>query len=78
MSASANPRTRTAERLPRWSSTGHAGARPAQLSAPHSAPIPILIGAQSNPISHTSSQNQRAQTPRRFAATSSQRSNPHR
>jgi hypothetical protein len=70
MSASASSRTQTVERFPRWSSTGYASARPharpAPLSAPRSAAIPIVLGAESNPISHTSSRNQLAHTPRRF------------
>jgi hypothetical protein len=82
MSASANSRPRTAERFPRWSSTGNAGtrphARPASRSSPRSSATCILIGAESNPTSHTSGRNQLAHAPRSPAPTSSPRSNRHR
>jgi hypothetical protein len=82
MSASTSSRAQTVERFPRWSSTGYPGARPharpAPLSAPRSAATPIVMGAESNPTSHTNSRNQPADTPRSLVPASSLRSNPHR
>jgi hypothetical protein len=54
MSASATPLSRAAERLPRWSSTGHASARPdrspALLPTPLASPRAIVIAAHAKPI----------------------------
>jgi hypothetical protein len=61
MSASATSLTRTAERVPRWSSTGLARARPdrcpALLSTSLSSSRAIVIGAELKPIGRTSRRN---------------------
>jgi hypothetical protein len=50
MSASAISLTRASERVPRWSSSSHASARPdrcsALLSTPHSSPRAIVMAPQ--------------------------------
>jgi hypothetical protein len=46
MSPSATSFTPIADRVPRWSSTGHASARAALLSTPHSSQRAIVMGAQ--------------------------------
>jgi hypothetical protein len=74
MSASAASLTRAAERVPRWSSTGHARARPhrspALLSTPHSSQRAIVMGAQAKPISPTIGRNHPMDAPPRQTATS--------
>jgi hypothetical protein len=73
MSASASARTRASERVPRWSSTGHASARPdrspALLSAPHSSPKAIVIAAQAKSIGPTSTRIHPTAAPPRLAPT---------
>ena len=71
MSASA---TRAAERIPRWSSTGYAWARPhrspALLSTSHSSQKAIVMGARDKPISPTIGCNHPMDAPPRQTAKS--------
>ena len=73
MSTIATSRTRSAERVPHWSSTDHAGARPyrgpALHATPRAAPKRIVSGAQSKPIGQTSSHNRFIPTPRHLSPT---------
>ena len=61
MSAGSTSLTCATERVPRWSSTGHARTRPdgwpALLPALHSSQKTIVLGAQANPISPASWRN---------------------
>jgi hypothetical protein len=61
MSASATSLPWAAERVPRWSSTGHARARPARsptsLSTPPSSRSDTVMAAQWKPIDPTSGRN---------------------
>ena len=73
MTASASALTRAAERVPHWSSTSRAGARPdrcpALISTPRSSTKTIVMGAQANPIGPTSTRNRTTATVRRLAFT---------
>ncbi len=73
MSPSATSLTPAAERIPRWSSTGYAGARldscPVLLSTLHSSQRAIIIGAQAKSIGTASRRNHPTATPPRLAHT---------
>jgi hypothetical protein len=73
MNASATSFTRAAVRVLRWSSTGHARARPnrwpASLPALHSSPSAIVMGARAKLIGLTSTPNHPTATPPRLAPT---------
>jgi hypothetical protein len=73
MTPSATAHTRIAERVPRWSSTSHASARPdsrpALHSTPHSSPRAVVIGAEATPIGLTSTRNHTTATPPRVEPT---------
>jgi len=67
MSAGAKFLANAANRVPRWSPTGHAALRPkrcpALLAARHSSQGSVLTGAPAKPIAPTSGHNQPADTP---------------
>jgi hypothetical protein len=71
MSTSATSRTRTAERIPPWSSTSRAGARPhrcpALQSAPHSTLRTIILAAEATSIGPTNRRHHPSLTPPRLA-----------
>ena len=73
MSASATSPPRAAERVPRWSSTGHARTRPdrwpALLPARHSSPRDIVMGARAKPIGLPSRRYHLIATPLRLTPT---------
>ena len=73
MTASATSPTRAAEPVPRWSSTGHARARPhrspALLSTLHSSQKAIAMGARAKPIGLTSRRYHLIATPLRLTPT---------
>ena len=72
MIASVTSRSRTAEHVPRRSSTGHAGARPHARPALHSTPCTspkrIISAAPSKPISRSSTHNHLISAPARHPA----------
>ncbi len=74
MNPSATSFTRAAERVPRWSSTGHAGARPdrwpALLPALHFSQRAIVMGAQAKLIGPTTERNYPTAAPPRLTPTS--------
>ena len=73
MSASATFLIYPAERVPRWSSTRHASARPdawpTLLLALHSTQRPMVVGAPAKPIGPTSKRNHPTAAPRRLTPT---------
>ena len=73
MSASATSFTRAAERVPRWSSTGHARVRPdrspALLPALLSSHRAIVMAARVELIGPTSRRNHTSATPPRLTPT---------
>ena len=69
MSASATFLARAAERVPCWSPTSHAGARPDRRPALLSSRRAIVMGAQATPIGPTSRRNHPTATSARLAPT---------
>ena len=72
MSETATFRTPTTNRLPRWSLTRYAAARPNTWLALHSAPRAPpkrIVNAQSKPISQTGGHNNVIPEPRRLPHT---------
>jgi hypothetical protein len=71
MSTSATSRTRTAERIPPWSSISRGGARPhrcpASHSTPHSTLRTIILAAEATSIGPTNRRNHPSLTPPRLA-----------
>jgi hypothetical protein len=69
MSKTATFHIRATKRVPRWSMTRYAAARPstwlALHSAPHASPKPIVNATQSKPISQTCGHNNLIPEPRR-------------
>ena len=75
MSKTAKFHTRATKRVPRWSMTRYAAARPstwlALPSAPHASPKPIVNATQSKPISRTCGHSNVIAEPRRLPHTHS-------
>jgi len=75
MSPSATSLAPAAERVPHWSSTGHASARPDScptlLPTPHSSQRDIIMGAQARSIGPAGSRNHPTVMPPRLAHTPS-------
>jgi hypothetical protein len=73
MSKTATFHIRATKRVPRWSMTRYAAARPstwlALHSAPHASPKPIVNATQSKPISQTCGHNNLIPEPRRLPHT---------
>jgi hypothetical protein len=73
MSAGVASPTRAAERLPRWSSTGHARARPdrwsALLPALHSSQKDVVVSAPAKPVGASSRSNHSTAVPPRLNST---------